>query len=113
VSPITGNVARDLRVVTKLGLLSWGSVLDAKIPPRSPIEMSASLERAIQENRAVAVSAILKDEAFDINARCDPQRYGSVSPLTTALRTNTARFVAAITAHPRFDLARSLPDYER
>jgi ankyrin repeat protein len=75
--------------------------------------MSASLERAIQENRPDAVSAILKDAAFDINARCDPQRYDSVSPLMTALRANNARFVAAIIAHPRFDLARSLPDFER
>jgi hypothetical protein len=32
VNPITGNVARDLRVVKELGLLSWGSVLDARNP---------------------------------------------------------------------------------
>jgi serine/threonine-protein phosphatase 6 regulatory ankyrin repeat subunit B len=75
--------------------------------------MSVTLERAIQENRAGAVSAILDDAAFDINAPCDPQRYDSVSPLMTALRAGNLRFVAAIAAHPRFDLARSLPDYER
>jgi ankyrin repeat protein len=75
--------------------------------------MSVSLERAIQENRAGDVSAILKDEAFDINARCDPRRHDSVSPFMTALRAGNATFVAAIAAHPRFDLARSLADYER
>ena len=32
VAPMTGNVARDLRVVKELGQLSWGSVLD----PRNP-----------------------------------------------------------------------------
>jgi len=75
--------------------------------------MSASLERAIQENHAAAVAAILQDDALDVNARCDPQRHDSVSPLMTALRAGNARIVAAIVAHPRFDLARSLPDYER
>lgn len=71
------------------------------------------IELAIQEDRAEVVLGILQNTGIDINQACDPQRYGSVSPLMTALRAGNARIVALIAGQPRFDLALSLPEYER
>ena len=71
------------------------------------------IEQAIQEGRTEVVLGILQNTDVDINRACDPQRYGSVSPLMTALRAGNARIVSLIARQPRFDLARSLPKYER
>lgn len=71
------------------------------------------IEQAIQQDLAEVVLGVLQNTEIDINQPCDPQRYDSVSPLMTALRANNARLVALIAGQPRFDLARSLPEYER
>ena len=71
------------------------------------------MEWAIAQNQADAVLGILRCSDIDINQPCDPLRYGSVSPLVTALRANRADITSLIAVQPGFDLARSLPDYER
>ncbi len=71
------------------------------------------MEQAIQQDRPEVVLGVLQNTDIDINQACDPQRYDSVSPLMIALRSGNARIVALIAAQPRFDLARSLPEYER
>lgn len=71
------------------------------------------MEQAIQQDQTEVVLGILQNTDIDINQPCDPQRYGSVSPLMTALRAGNARIVALIACQPGFDLARSLPEYEQ
>jgi ankyrin repeat protein len=80
------------------------------MPQVSPGQL---IEQAILQDRPEAVLGILRNSAIDINQACDPQRYDSVSPLMTALRAGNARIVALIAGQPRFDLAGSLPAYER
>jgi ankyrin repeat protein len=82
----------------------------AQHPQATPGQL---LEQAIQENRAEVVLGILQNTNIDINQRCDPRRYGSVSPLNTALSAGNGRMVAMIARQPGFDLAKSLPKYER
>jgi len=82
----------------------------ARNPQATPGQL---IEQAIQENRAEVVLGILQNTDIDINQPCDPKRYGSVSPLLTALRADKPRIVALIAGQPRFDLAQSLPEYER
>lgn len=82
----------------------------ARSPETSPGQL---LERAIQQGLAEAVLGGLQQAGADINQPCDPQRYDSVSPLMTALRAGQAQIVALIAGQPGFDLARSLPAYER
>ena len=71
------------------------------------------LERAIREDHAAVVLGIMRNTQIDPNQPCDPHRYDSVSPLMTALRAGSVGSVALIAGQPRFELARSLPDYER
>lgn len=71
------------------------------------------IEQAIQEDRAEVVLGIMQNTDIDINQPCDPHRYDSVSPLMTALRAGSARIVALVAGQSRFDLAESLPEYER
>lgn len=49
---------------------------------------------------------------FDINQPCEATRYGSVSPLMTALRAGSVRTLALIAGQPGFDLTRSLPEFD-
>ncbi len=71
------------------------------------------IEQAIQQDRADVVLEILRNPAFDVNQVCDPERYDSVSPLMVALRAGNAAMVRLIAGAPGFDLAASLPEYER
>jgi len=71
------------------------------------------IEQAIEGNRAEVVLGVLQNTDIDINQACDPHRYGSVSPLMTALRAGNAKIVALIAGQPRFALGQSLPEYER
>jgi hypothetical protein len=84
----------------------------AQNPQATPGQL---IEQAIQQDRAEVVLGVLQniDIDIDINHACDPQRYGSVSLLMTALRADSARIVALIAGQPRFDLTQSLPEYER
>lgn len=69
------------------------------------------IETAIQQGLEGEVRALLGN-VVDINAPCDPQRYGSVSPLMTALRAGQAGIVRLIASLPPFDLSRSLSPFE-
>ena len=81
---------------------------------RTPQATSGQLiEQAIQQHRAEVVLGVLQNTDLDINQACDPSRYESVSPLMTALRAGDARIVALIAGQPRFELSRSLPEFER
>src|SRR5260370_33837651 len=71
------------------------------------------IEQAIQQDQPGVVLGVLLNTEIDINHPCDPYRYDSVSPLMTALRAGSARLVALIAGQPRFDLSRSLSEYER
>ncbi len=82
----------------------------ARNPQATPGQV---IEQAIQQNRAEVVLGVIQNTNFDINQPCDPHRYNSISPLMTALRADNARIVALIAGQPRFDLTRSLPEYER
>ena len=82
----------------------------ARYPQMTPGQL---IEQAIARDQAEVVLGLLRDTNIEINLPCDPQRYDSVSPLMTALRAGSARLVALIAAQPAFDLARSLPSYER
>ena len=78
------------------------------------------LEQAIRQDQAEVVlgallGAFLDASAatpFDINEACEPARYGSVSPLMTALRAGSVRTLALIAGQPGFELGRSLTDFE-
>jgi ankyrin repeat protein len=86
----------------------------AAFAARNPLAGPGQLiEQAIEQDRAEVVLGILQNAGVDINQSCDPKRYGSVSPLMTALRAGSARIVALIAGQPRFNLALSLPEYER
>src|SRR5262249_42359828 len=78
-------------------------------PAASPCEL---LEWAIEEGRAALVAAVLGRTDLDVNLPCDPERPDGVSPLIAALRAGEASVVLLVAAHPGFDLARSLPEYE-
>lgn len=82
----------------------------ARYPHATPGQL---IEEAINQDQPEVVLGILWNTDIDINQPCDPQRHGSVSPLVTALRTGNARIVALIAGQPRFDLAQSLPEYDR
>jgi len=82
----------------------------ARNPHATPGQL---IEQAIQQDRAEVVLGVLQNTDIDINQPCDPQRYDSVSPFMTALRVGSTRIVALIAGQPRFDLAQSLPEYER
>ena len=86
----------------------WASYA-ARSPQATPGQL---IEQAIQQDRTEVVLGILENTDIDINQPCDPTGYGSVSPLVTALRAGSVRLVALIAGRPRFDLARSLPEYE-
>ena len=81
----------------------------AQNPDASPGQL---MERAIEQDRAEAALGILQNTDIAINQPCDPGRYGSASPLMTALRAGKARVVALIAGQPGFDLAHSLEEYE-
>ena len=74
------------------------------------------LEQAIRQDQAEVVLGALLDAsaatAFDINEACEPARYGSVSPLMTALRAGSVRTLALIAGQHGFELARSLNEFE-
>jgi ankyrin repeat protein len=82
----------------------------AQNPQATPGQL---IEQAIKQDRAEVVLGVLQNTDVDINQVCDPQRYGSVSPLMTALHAGNKQIVALIAGQPRFDLAQSLPKYER
>jgi ankyrin repeat protein len=86
------------------------SAFAAQYPQRTPGQL---IEQAIQQDRAVVVLGILQNTDININEACDPQRYGSISPLMTALRAGNGRIVALIAGQLQFDLAQSLPAYGR
>jgi len=86
------------------------SAFAAQYPQRTPGQL---IEQAIEQDRAIVVLGILQNTDINVNEACDPQRYGSVSPLMTALRAGNGRIVALIAGQPLFDLAQSLPAYER
>jgi ankyrin repeat protein len=70
------------------------------------------MEQAIQEGNAEAVLGILQNTDIPLNQPCDPQRYGSVSPMMAALRANNPLIVALIAGRSGFDLQESLAEYE-
>jgi len=70
------------------------------------------IEQAIEENLPEVVLGILKNTDFDCNNICNPQRYGSASPLMIALQTDNPKMVSLISGCPDFDLAQSLPEFE-
>ncbi len=82
----------------------------ARHPPYTPGQL---LERAIAEDQSEVVLEIVRNSGIDINRQCDLDRVDSVSPLMTALRAGRARMVGLIVGVPGFDLALSLPEYER
>lgn len=71
------------------------------------------MELAIEKDLPEVVFGILQNVDMNINAVCDPSRYGSQSPMMTALLANNKRMFALITAQLNFDLASSLPAYEQ
>lgn len=70
------------------------------------------MRRAIESGRATVVLGILQQARFDINAPCEPGKYGSVSPLMVALRANDLQITALIMGRPDLDLAQSLPKFD-
>lgn len=87
-----------------------GIAFAARNPQATPGQL---IEQAIQQDLAEVVLGVLRNTDIDINQPCDPQRYDSVSPFMTALRAGNTRIVALIAGQPPFDLAQSLPKYER
>ena len=100
---------------------------------RHPIATAGEvLEQAIRQDQAEVVLGALQQlgsalpanstgsapdtggppEPFDLNQPCEPARYGSVSPLMTALRAGSVRTLALIAGQPDFDLAQSLNAFE-
>ncbi len=65
--------------------------------------------QAIEGGQIELLQERLREPAWDVNAVCEPDIYGSVAPLLLALRANDARMVELIIQHPGFDLERSLP----
>jgi ankyrin repeat protein len=82
----------------------------ARNPGASPGQL---MELAIEKDLPEVVFGILQNADLNINAVCDPSRYGSQSPMMTALLANNKRMFALITAQLNFDLASSLPAYEQ
>lgn len=71
------------------------------------------VEKAIQKGKVEVVQWGLQNENIDINQPCDPQQYGSRSPLLAALHADNPQMVSLIASQPHFDLAKSLPEFER
>lgn len=105
---LCSNDAANCTVCAARGREQWREFAE-KNPGDTPGQL---IEKAIAQDRADVVLGILQNTAIDINAVCDPLRYESSSPLMTALRAGNARIVALIAGQSRFDLARSLPEYE-
>ena len=70
------------------------------------------VQRAILEDRVYLVLGIIQNAKFDINAFCEPEKFGSVSPLMVALRANNSRISALLLQHPDLDLSKSLSEYD-
>lgn len=69
------------------------------------------VEHAIAARDRAAVVELL-GSLGDINARCDPEREDSVSPLFTALRADAPEVVAVVTANADFSLSSSTPEWD-
>jgi len=70
------------------------------------------IERAILEDHRYVVLGIIQNAEFDINALCEPDRFGSVSPLVVALRANNSRITALLLQHTDLDLSKSFPEHD-
>ncbi len=95
----------DCEVCARRAREEW-LAYQAEYPQDTPGQL---IQRAIQDDRPYVVLGILQNTDLDVNAPCEPERYGSPSPLALALQADAPRLVALMARRPGLDLRRALP----